>query len=118
MGHQICFYGEIWLIIPKISLLPLLINLMQCKSICYIFLQVSLLKSVKEENKTFLMMGHQICLYGEIWLIIPKISLLPLLINLLQCKSICYILLQVSLLKSVKEENKAVLMMGHKIRFY
>ena len=76
MDHQICFYGEIWLIIPKISLLPLLINLLQCKSICFIFLQVSLLKSVEEENKTFLMMDHQICFYGEIWLIIPKISLL------------------------------------------
>ena len=25
MGHKICFYGEIWLIIPKLSLLPLLI---------------------------------------------------------------------------------------------
>ena len=25
MGHMICFYGEIWLIIPKLSLLPLLI---------------------------------------------------------------------------------------------
>ena len=24
MGHKICFYGEIWLIIPKSSLLPLL----------------------------------------------------------------------------------------------
>ena len=24
-GHKICFYGEIWLIIPKLSLLPLLI---------------------------------------------------------------------------------------------
>ena len=26
------------------------------------------------------MMGHKICLYGEIWLIIPKLSLLSLLI--------------------------------------
>ena len=25
MGHKICFYGKIWLIIPKLSLLPLLI---------------------------------------------------------------------------------------------
>ena len=25
MGHKICFYGEIWLIIPKLSPLPLLI---------------------------------------------------------------------------------------------
>ena len=25
MGHNIYFYGEIWLIIPKLSLLPLLI---------------------------------------------------------------------------------------------
>ena len=25
MGHKICFYGEIWLFIPKLSLLPLLI---------------------------------------------------------------------------------------------
>ena len=25
MGHKICFYGEIWLIIPKLSLLLLLI---------------------------------------------------------------------------------------------
>ena len=23
-GHKICFYGEIWLIIPELSLLPLL----------------------------------------------------------------------------------------------
>ena len=23
MGHKICFYGEIWLIIPKLALLPL-----------------------------------------------------------------------------------------------
>ena len=50
MGHEICFYGEIWLIIPNISLLPLFICGM-CKSISYIFLQVSLLKSVEEENK-------------------------------------------------------------------
>ena len=26
MGHKICFSGEIWLIIPKLSLLPLLIH--------------------------------------------------------------------------------------------
>ena len=26
MGHKICFRGEIWLIIPKLSLLPLLIS--------------------------------------------------------------------------------------------
>ena len=25
MGHKICFSGEMWLIIPKLSLLPLLI---------------------------------------------------------------------------------------------
>ena len=25
MDHKICFYGEMWLIIPKLSLLPLLI---------------------------------------------------------------------------------------------
>ena len=25
MGHKICFEGEIWIIIPKLSLLPLLI---------------------------------------------------------------------------------------------
>ena len=24
MGHNICFYGEIWLIIPQLSLLPFL----------------------------------------------------------------------------------------------
>ena len=24
MGHKICFYGEMWLIIPKLPLLPLL----------------------------------------------------------------------------------------------
>ena len=30
-------------------------------------------------DKTVLMMGHKICLYIEIWQIIPKISLLPLL---------------------------------------
>ena len=23
MGHKICFHGEIWLVIPKLSLLPL-----------------------------------------------------------------------------------------------
>ena len=26
MGHKICFYGGIWLIIPKLSRLPLLIQ--------------------------------------------------------------------------------------------
>ena len=26
MGHKICFHGEIWLIIPKLSLLTLLIR--------------------------------------------------------------------------------------------
>ena len=31
-------------------------------------------------NATVPMMGHKICFYGEIWLIIPKLSLLPLLI--------------------------------------
>ena len=25
MGHKICFYGEVWIVIPKLSLLPLLI---------------------------------------------------------------------------------------------
>ena len=25
VGHKLCFYGEIWLIIPQLSLLPLLI---------------------------------------------------------------------------------------------
>ena len=25
MGHKICFYGKMWIIIPKLSLLPLLI---------------------------------------------------------------------------------------------
>ena len=25
VGHKICFYGEIWLIIPKLFLLPFLI---------------------------------------------------------------------------------------------
>ena len=30
-------------------------------------------------NETVLMTGHNICFYGEIWLIIPKLSLLPLL---------------------------------------
>ena len=25
MGHKICFYEEIWLIIPKLSLLPIFI---------------------------------------------------------------------------------------------
>ena len=31
-------------------------------------------------DETVLMRGHKICFYGEIWLIIPKLSLLPLLI--------------------------------------
>ena len=30
-------------------------------------------------NETVLMMGHKICFHGEIWKIIPKLSLLPLL---------------------------------------
>ena len=30
--------------------------------------------------ETVLMMGHKICFYGEMWLIIPKLSLLLLLI--------------------------------------
>ena len=30
-------------------------------------------------DKTVLMMGHKICFYGEIWLIIPKLSLLTFL---------------------------------------
>ena len=30
-------------------------------------------------NETVLMMGHKICFYLEIWLIIPKLFLLPLL---------------------------------------
>ena len=33
------------------------------------------------------MMGHKICLCGKIWLIIPKLSLLPLLI---WSTDICY----------------------------
>ena len=31
-------------------------------------------------GETVLMMGHKICFYGDIWQIIPKLSLLPLLI--------------------------------------
>ena len=31
-------------------------------------------------DETVLKMGHKKCLLGEIWLIIPKLSLLPLLI--------------------------------------
>ena len=31
-------------------------------------------------DETVLMMGHKICFYGEIWLIISELSLLPLLI--------------------------------------
>ena len=30
-------------------------------------------------NETVLMMGHKICFYGEIWLIIPKLSMLFLI---------------------------------------
>ena len=26
------------------------------------------------------MIGHKICVYGEIWIIIPKLSLVPLLV--------------------------------------
>ena len=29
-------------------------------------------------DETVLMMGRKICFYGEIWLIIPKLSLLPI----------------------------------------
>ena len=29
-------------------------------------------------NETVLMMGHKICCSGEIWIFIPKLSLLPL----------------------------------------
>ena len=28
-------------------------------------------------GETVLMMGHKICLYGEIWLIVPKLSVTP-----------------------------------------
>ena len=31
-------------------------------------------------DETVVMMGHKICFYGELWLLIPKLSLLPLLI--------------------------------------
>ena len=30
-------------------------------------------------NETVLMMGHKICFYGKIWIIIPKLSLLAIL---------------------------------------
>ena len=33
VGHKICFYGEIWLIIPKLSMLPLLIWNSGCDTI-------------------------------------------------------------------------------------
>ena len=36
--------------------------------------------SLKPLGKTVLMMGHNICFKGVIWKIIPKLSLLPLLI--------------------------------------
>ena len=34
--------------------------------------------SSEPSRKTVLMMGHKICFYGEIWLIIPKLLMLPL----------------------------------------
>ena len=34
---------------------------------------------IRTVSMTVLMMGHKICFYGEILLIIPKLSLLPLL---------------------------------------
>ena len=34
----------------------------------------------KRLGETVLMRGHKICFYGKIWLIISKLSLLPLLI--------------------------------------
>ena len=36
--------------------------------------------SLEPSNETVLMMGHKICFYGKIWIIIPKSSLLPLII--------------------------------------
>ena len=33
MGHNLCFYREIWLIIPKLSLLPLLIIMSSAHSV-------------------------------------------------------------------------------------
>ena len=40
------------------------------------------------------MLGHKICLYGEIWLISPRLSLLPLLISSTALDSSFYVSLK------------------------
>ena len=50
MGHKICFHEEIWLIIPKLSLLPLLIwstDLTRVYTVCY---SISLQNIIKMKN--------------------------------------------------------------------
>ena len=41
MGHKIWFYGEIWLIIPKLSLLPLLIWSTDIRCLFYMLCQAT-----------------------------------------------------------------------------
>ena len=75
MCHKICFYGDIWIIIPKLSLLLLLIWSTDN------YLAINLVSlSQNGLDEIVLMMGHKIYFYGEIWIIIPKLSLLLLLI--------------------------------------
>ena len=39
-------------------------------------------------DETVLMMGHKICFYGEIWLIIPKFPGYPFLSGAMACKAV------------------------------
>ena len=44
------------------------------------------------------MMGHKICIYGEIWLITPKLSLLPLLIwSTENALKLCFVMYRIAL---------------------
>ena len=47
MGHKVCFYGEIWQIIPKLSLLPLLIwsTVQDIGSCLYMYMTLCILKA-------------------------------------------------------------------------
>ena len=67
-------------------------------------------------NEMVLMMGHKIHFYGEIWLIILKLSLLPLLIwSAVVLKTILRLLF---LPLNEKVFWETVLMRGHNISFY
>ena len=47
---------------------------------CYFSTKTYVVTPYKNLGKTVLLMGHNLCFCGQIWEIIPKLSLLPLLI--------------------------------------